>query len=72
MNSMFFWYQAAEVCYAYLADVKSMDGFSASRWFTRGWTLQELIAPEELVFFDGEWNRLGMRYELREEVSQRT
>lgn len=42
INSMYSWYQAAEVCYAYLADVPSNNTFSCSRWFTRGWTLQEL------------------------------
>jgi ankyrin repeat protein len=72
INSMYSWYQAADVCYAYLADVESKDGFSTSKWFTRGWTLQELLAPQEVIFFDGEWNPLGTRAELREQVSERT
>jgi len=60
INSMFNWYQKAKVCYAYLADVPSMSeqvatsrdsAFRSSRWFTRGWTLQELIAPAYLDFY---------------------
>lgn len=63
INSMYNWYKQAVVCYAYLVDVPpgdilpSLDGsaFRRSRWFTRGWTLQELIAPRYLEFFDSEW-----------------
>lgn len=57
INSMFNWYRDSEVCYAYLSDVISIReeglGFGASKWFTRGWTLQELLAPKKLVFFVG-------------------
>src|SRR5256714_4011235 len=62
INSMYRWYHQAEVCYAYLADVPSeafknvtdyVDSeFSESRWFTRGWTLQELIAPSTVIFLN--------------------
>src|SRR5271155_2971591 len=52
INSMYRWYQNAQICYAYLADVIVAEkprgrgsAFERSRWFTRGWTLQELIAP---------------------------
>jgi ankyrin repeat protein len=72
INSMYLWYQVAEVCYAYLDDVPSKKSFPESRWFTRGWTLQELVAPETVIFFDDEWNPLGSRAELREAVSQCT
>ncbi|KAH7138397.1 heterokaryon incompatibility protein-domain-containing protein, partial [Dendryphion nanum] len=72
INSMYSWYQAAGVCYAYLADVKSKDSLSTSKWFTRGWTLQELLAPQEVVFFGGEWNLLGTRVEMREQLSECT
>ena len=57
INSMFNWYRDSEVCYAYLSDVVSIQeegyGFGISKWFTRGWTLQELLAPKKLVFFVG-------------------
>jgi hypothetical protein len=38
--------------------------FAASRWFTRGWTLQELLAPDNVLFFDGSWRLLGQRRSL--------
>ncbi|KAI2613364.1 heterokaryon incompatibility protein-domain-containing protein [Hypoxylon sp. NC1633] len=48
INSMFTWYHDSVVCYAYLSDVKPGGAvFAQSRWFTRGWTLQELIAPRK-------------------------
>jgi hypothetical protein len=58
---MYRWYQQAEVCYAYLADVPSDtvnvgSEFSKSKWFTRGWTLQELIAPSEVNI---PWQRMA-------------
>jgi ankyrin repeat protein len=72
INSMYLWYEAADLCYAYLDDVPSKKSFLESRWFTRGWTLQELVAPEKVIFFDDEWNPLGSRVELRKSVSQCT
>lgn len=66
INSMYRWYQESAVCYVYLSDLVSeehaMDedhGFSSCRWFTRGWTLQELIAPRNVIFFDASWACLG-------------
>lgn len=62
------WYGAASVCYAYLSDVNVEERaervfwhFRRSRWFRRGWTLQELLAPVDVQFFDMEWTRLGNR-----------
>jgi len=55
INTMFKWYSNAAVCYAYLADVELSNlenSFSKSRWFQRGWTLQELIAPKAVVLYD--------------------
>ncbi|KAE8363541.1 hypothetical protein BDV27DRAFT_129784 [Aspergillus caelatus] len=71
INSMFAWYQEAEVCYAYLADVPRVR-FEESRWFTRGWTLQELIAPREVIFYDGNWKKLGDKASLGTRISQCT
>ncbi|KPM41197.1 hypothetical protein AK830_g5364 [Neonectria ditissima] len=68
INSMYQWYETADACYAYLNDVKPafaedmyMDSssFRQSRWFRRGWTLQELIAPGEVDFFASDWSYLG-------------
>lgn len=44
---MYRWYEKSGVCYAYLRDVPSVP-LDQSRWFTRGWTLQELLAPKSL------------------------
>ncbi|KAF1987816.1 HET-domain-containing protein [Aulographum hederae CBS 113979] len=67
INSMYSWYQAARVCYVYLADVPFGDansGFPKSKWFTRGWTLQELIAPRDANFYSKEWTNFGTKVEL--------
>ncbi|RFU35640.1 hypothetical protein B7463_g731, partial [Scytalidium lignicola] len=71
INSMYRWYQDAEICYAYLADVPSKS-FTDSRWFTRGWTLQELIAPSTVIFFDAEWKQLGTKIDLQQDISNCT
>lgn len=66
INSMFDWYYMSAVCYAYLSDVPPGEdplepgsSFRKSRWFTRGWTLQELLAPAIVRFFDNEWDCVG-------------
>ncbi|KAI9066080.1 HET-domain-containing protein [Trametes sanguinea] len=73
INSMFRWYSEARICFAYLADVPSSqwqrlstDGssFRNSKWFLRGWTLQELIAPKHLLFVSAEWMYLGSKASL--------
>ena len=71
---MWAWYRDAAVCYVYLADLEpgsaadlAAEGpgaLAACRWFTRGWTLQELIAPKVVEFFDREWNYRGGRADL--------
>ncbi|CAN9229026.1 unnamed protein product [Alternaria alternata] len=61
INSMYQWYKGACICYAYLEDVQGnpqlddYEAFSKSRWFTRGWTLQELIAPGIVEFYNVSW-----------------
>jgi len=85
INSMFEWYACAGVCFAYLADYDNPIGhnldpgsdtennnFTKSRWFARGWTLQELIAPEELLFFDQHWGVIGNRRNLADPIRART
>jgi hypothetical protein len=79
INSMFRWYEKATICYAYLSDVAAgsdlqgpESSFFKSRWFTRGWTLQELIAPREVEFFSNDWNKLGSRSQLSKVISQIT
>ncbi|OTB18808.1 hypothetical protein K445DRAFT_8829 [Daldinia sp. EC12] len=66
INSMFRWYQMSSVCYVYLSDVEVDErGYvgspvlEKSRWFRRGWTLQELLAPRRIIFFDRNWRAFG-------------
>ncbi|EHK48834.1 hypothetical protein TRIATDRAFT_158198, partial [Trichoderma atroviride IMI 206040] len=68
INSMFRWYSLAIICYAYLSDVPAGDDssvlgskFRTSRWFTRGWTLQELLAPRHLRFYNAVWHIIGTK-----------
>ncbi|KAM0709289.1 hypothetical protein Q7P35_003327 [Cladosporium inversicolor] len=68
INSMYVWYERADICYAYLCDVKGRDGIAQSSWFTRGWTLQELLAPTKLHFYDSEWSPIASKYELSAEL----
>jgi hypothetical protein len=76
INSMFQWYASAETCYAYLADLtiddSLEDGLSQCKWFTRGWTLQELIAPKSVRFYDGGWDLRGAKQSLAHEISNIT
>ncbi|KIJ66922.1 hypothetical protein HYDPIDRAFT_108890 [Hydnomerulius pinastri MD-312] len=59
IRSMFRWYRNAHVCIAYLAQTTSVEDFRSEVWFTRGWTLQELLAPEKMKFYGKEWTALG-------------
>jgi len=75
INSMFAWYKNAKVCFVYLADVRDADISSAeidsSRWFTRGWTLQELLAPEMIAFYNCDWTPIAhLQRGLHEIVSK--
>ncbi|KAJ8515318.1 hypothetical protein ONZ45_g7251 [Pleurotus djamor] len=62
--SMFAWYQNAEICIVYLQDVDHFDGIWQSAWFTRGWTLQELLAPRKVAFFYRDWARIDFASEV--------
>lgn len=79
INSMMRWYRDAIICHAYLSDVDSSEAavpedssFARSRWFTRGWTLQELLAPAEVVFLGSDWKEIGTKKSLRNVVSRIT
>ncbi|EMR67263.1 putative het domain-containing protein [Eutypa lata UCREL1] len=81
INSMYNWYRGAELCYAYLHDVPELDTaqkdplrlFRQSGWFHRGWTLQELIGPRQMVFYSQTWTKIGGRSQsLAEEISSVT
>lgn len=84
--SMFRWYRDAAKCYVYLADVLQpafdINGrfnqlsyelaFQESRWFSRGWTLQELLAPRTVQFFSKNWEQLGDKKSLERVICRRT
>ncbi|RYP01934.1 hypothetical protein DL765_010801 [Monosporascus sp. GIB2] len=86
INSMFQWYQKADKCYVYLSDVLVggsvgsdlssqqpwKQAFQNSRWFTRGWTLQELLAPKSVEFFSAGGEPLGNRISLLQEIHDAT
>ena len=86
INSMFRWYQNAAKCYVFLSDVSMTKrkarnrsseyiweaAFGASIWFTRGWTLQELLAPGSVEFFSREGKRLGDKKTLERQVHEIT
>jgi hypothetical protein len=80
INSMFAWYKHSSKCYAYLADVESLYDFATSNWFTRSWTLQELLAPTHdltndhtgMEFFSRDWEVIGSRSGLSSKISKIT
>jgi hypothetical protein len=84
INSMFRWYQNAALCYVYLSDVSTSRNaanqqettwkaaFRESRWFRRGWTLQELIAPASVEFFSREGHQLGSKKTLEQDIHEIT
>ncbi|KAH6838311.1 vegetative incompatibility protein HET-E-1 [Alternaria alternata] len=85
INSMFCWYQKAEKCYVLLSDVENNSleengslrrrwkaAFRKSRWFNRGWTLQELLAPRSVEFFSKEGELLGDKQSLKDTISEIT
>lgn len=75
INSMYRWYQAADICYVYLQDLDVDDwqeSLGKSKWFTRGWTLQELLAPRKAVFYDSRWRLVGNKDILAEKLSSIT
>ncbi|KAF2187665.1 WD40 repeat-like protein [Zopfia rhizophila CBS 207.26] len=85
INSMFRWYRNATRCYVYLSDVSGPSDtnnefnsqqwerdFRKSKWFTRGWTLQELLAPSSVEFFSQEWKRLGDKMSLKQQIHEIT
>jgi hypothetical protein len=73
INTMFRWYKNAEVCLAFLSDIdETPSSFEKSRWFTRGWTLQELLAPKEVKFLDKSWVERGTKVTLSEQISRIT
>ncbi|KAI1396882.1 heterokaryon incompatibility protein-domain-containing protein [Hypoxylon fuscum] len=88
INSMFRWYEDSAVCFAHLSDMPTQleiqdrcsddftnfweASFKACRWFARGWTLQELIAPINVEFYDTGWNFIGNKIQLSKPIEALT
>jgi hypothetical protein len=88
INSMFRWYRDADRCYVYMSDVSVIgyeqlgeqhqhqppweSAFQMSRWFTRGWTLQELLAPASVEFFTREGMPVGDKRSLEQRIHKIT
>lgn len=79
ITSMWRWYRGSKRCWVYLEDVSVGENegdweeqFRAARWWTRGWTLQELLAPREVEFFSREGRRLGDKSSLEGVIHQIT
>ncbi|KUJ20753.1 HET-domain-containing protein [Mollisia scopiformis] len=81
INSMFLWYKESEVFFVYLSDLQPHgqmqahqleERLSQCRWFTRGWTLQELIAPQHIEILDSEWSDIGQNMSLVDQISSLT
>jgi Heterokaryon incompatibility protein (HET) len=76
INSMYSWYADSTICFAFLADLDAFGLADADmrccRWFTRGWCLQELLAPENIDFFDKNWKPCGNRILLQDLISSIT
>ena len=84
INSMFRWYENSRVCYAYFHDLsdevfptvcdeqKYPHSNGWPEWFSRGWTLQEMIAPTNVRFFNKSWQPIGDKIKLASTLSEIT
>ncbi|KAK7420774.1 hypothetical protein QQX98_002578 [Neonectria punicea] len=78
INSMYAWYQHSAVCYVFLEDVPPRipyfpnSEFRKARWFTRGWCLQELIAPAKVEFYANDWSDIGTKWSLHQTIKEIT
>ncbi|KIN96604.1 hypothetical protein M404DRAFT_239875 [Pisolithus tinctorius Marx 270] len=84
INSMFRWYRKSQKCYVYLNDVggaffpneRDLSKFTKANgwpeWFSRGWTLQELIAPKQVEFFNKDWVFIGSKQDLADTLEKIT
>lgn len=79
INAMYLYYSTAKLCVAYLYDVEVVSGcdgfkdqFDKSKWFKRCWTLQELLAPSNVIFYNKYWQMIGNKHELAPHISEIT
>ncbi|KAH6722651.1 heterokaryon incompatibility protein-domain-containing protein [Leptodontidium sp. MPI-SDFR-AT-0119] len=77
INSMWNYYAQSNICYVYMVDVPDRSAgqdhrFNQSEWFTRGWTLQELIAPNYVEFYAADWSPLCTKLERYKDIAEIT
>jgi len=77
INSMWNYYKDSNICYVYMMDVADSEAgwdrrFQTSLWFTRAWTLQELIAPAHVEFYARDWSPIGTKLERYKEIADIT
>ena len=87
INSMYRWYANAKCCYVYLSDLETslpdnissrewveenFDTVKNCRWFKRGWTLQELLAPDNIKFYNQQWTWLGTKFDMCDLLTRAT
>ncbi|CAI6098816.1 unnamed protein product [Clonostachys chloroleuca] len=72
INSMFKWYKASAECIAYLSDIEGNRSILESRWFSRGWTLQEMIALKQVNFYDRYWEPRGSKSDWKAAIQEHT
>ncbi|KAH7089713.1 hypothetical protein FB567DRAFT_618970 [Paraphoma chrysanthemicola] len=66
----YFWVDTCSIDKSSSAELsEAINSMYHCKWFTRGWTLQELIAPPEVVFYSKEWTYIGARSELVVELT---
>ncbi|KAG2070734.1 WD40 repeat-like protein [Suillus decipiens] len=67
IRSMFRWYRNSSICIVYLGGTTVIEDMRLEEWFMRGWTLQELLAPRKIKFFNKDWQRLTEQDDDKEE-----
>ncbi|KAG1904146.1 uncharacterized protein F5891DRAFT_1140549 [Suillus fuscotomentosus] len=67
INSMFRWYRGSALTIIYLSDISNstLDALMRSLWLTRGWTLQELLAPRVILFYRRDWTLFAPEESLK-------
>ena len=60
IRSMFNWYRNSKICIVHLANTIHLSDLRRDPWFTRGWTLQELLAPKRVKFFGKSWQDITL------------
>ncbi|KAK3494192.1 heterokaryon incompatibility protein-domain-containing protein [Neurospora hispaniola] len=56
----------------HLSHDEKVARFKSCRWFTRGWTLQELIAPSRMGFYNSKWEFVGEKSSLKHVLAEIT